>query len=446
MNMPSLTGLAGLGVAAACWQQIRSLAARLSAVLVVQVTAEQTLAKAVRYYCWTRCRRSPVGSRRYTSQNAFVRPLARYQQIATERTPGQPIVFWKGWRPLLLGTYGYDNGSADDERVTFRFLRGTFDPDALVEEALAGYNELFHSETANVDRKVRRYHVHRVTGRDKSVMYAGLQSGPPTSGGEPCAPPKALADSEIIGGVSLDRVLGWQPGDLGPLDPANPLEAFAFPDESRELVEEARRWRKSEAWFKDKRVPWRRGWLLYGRPGTGKTSLVRAVAQLIDAPVFVYDLATLSNEEFTREWKSMLAQAPCVALMEDLDAVFHGRENVSGVEGGLTFDCLLNCIGGVEEAEGVFTVMTTNDLSKIDPALGVPGETGGISSRPGRLDRAVELKSLNKACRRRLASRILADCAEKIERTVHEGDGDTAAQFQERCSQIALAHYWRVQA
>jgi len=38
----------------------------------------------------------------------------------------------------------------------------------------------------------------------------------------------------------------------------------------------------------------------------------------------------------------------------------------------LTFDCLLNCLDGVERADGIFTVITTNDLSKIDPALGLP--------------------------------------------------------------------------
>ena len=54
----------------------------------------------------------------------------------------------------------------------------------------------------------------------------------------------------------------------------------------------------------------------------------------------------------------------------------------------LTFDCLLNCLDGVERTDGIFTIVTTNDISKVDPALGQPrklpdGTTEFISTRPG---------------------------------------------------------------
>ena len=38
----------------------------------------------------------------------------------------------------------------------------------------------------------------------------------------------------------------------------------------------------------------------------------------------------------------------------------------------LTFDCLLNCLDGVERSDGIFTIISTNDVSKVDPALGQP--------------------------------------------------------------------------
>ena len=53
----------------------------------------------------------------------------------------------------------------------------------------------------------------------------------------------------------------------------------------------------------------------------------------------------------------------------------------------LTFDCLLNCLDGVERTDGIFTIISTNDISKVDPALGQPrkmpdGVLEFISTRP----------------------------------------------------------------
>jgi hypothetical protein len=110
----------------------------------------------------------------------------------------------------------------------------------------------------------------------------------------------------------------------------------------------------------------------------------------------------------------MQLNVPCIALIEDIDNVFHGRENISRKHGmmsflmaskkkdgeadqpppsPLTFDCLLNCLDGVDRCDGVFTIVTTNSIDKIDPALGQPrklpdGTVEFISSRPGRIDKA----------------------------------------------------------
>src|SRR4029079_15091109 len=123
--------------------------------------------------------------------------------------------------------------------------------------------------------------------------------------------------------------------------------------------------------------------------------------------------------------------------IEDIDNVFHGRENIARkhspmplfLGGGrkddegrdpapmptpLTFDCLLNCLDGVERSDGIFTIITTNDVSKIDPAMGQPRKLpdGGvefISTRPGRIDKAVELTYMEPADKKVLAKRILGE-------------------------------------
>ena len=170
----------------------------------------------------------------------------------------------------------------------------------------------------------------------------------------------------------------------------------------------------------------------------------RALAQDLDLPVTSDDLATLDNRELREAWSRLLASAPCMALLEDVDGVFDGRTNKRGEAGGrLTFDGLLDCLGGLVVPRGVLTVVTTNHPEGLDPALGIARGDGTRSSRPGRLDRAVTFGPLDEAGRRHLAARVLdgLDAADQ-ERLVAEGAGDTGAQFVDRCAAFALAVSW----
>ena len=70
--------------------------------------------------------------------------------------------------------------------------------------------------------------------------------------------------------------------------------------------------------------------------GTALTGLVatcwgynRVIAEDLDMPVFIYDLASLMNNELQEAWSKMLSQTPCMAVIEDTDAVFHWRENMA---------------------------------------------------------------------------------------------------------------------
>jgi SpoVK/Ycf46/Vps4 family AAA+-type ATPase len=183
----------------------------------------------------------------------------------------------------------------------------------------------------------------------------------------------------------------------------------------------------------------------------------------------------MSNHDLIDAWTLMQVNVPCVALIEDIDNVFNGRENVARKNNPiplvlerkksdsqdskrppftpLTFDCLLNCLDGVERVDGIFTVITTNDLSKVDPALGQPrrmqdGSVEFISTRPGRIDKAVELTYMEMADKKRMARRILGEYPEQLREMIAfiERFADlqeTPAQFQERCGQIALAQFWK---
>eukprot|EP00913_Durusdinium_trenchii_P028434 g26662.t1 len=400
-----------------------------------------SVADAILLYLKKEFRASQWGPRAYLGRMLFVRPQRRVQLVSMEVTPPGGRMYWRGWRPLWIGR-GKDAPDDAEAGVTARnwepnsiviaFLRKMFDPDQLIVEATDWYNE---QVIKNQEAQGRRHAVRHIWG---SAGKSGV-------GGEIAAiqsrTPSSYSD---IHGCIQHRMLRWKFTELG-LEMPEPGCAFdnlALCEEAEALVSEARFWQESEDWYKSRGIPWRRGWLLHGAPGTGKTALARAIAEDLDLPVFAYDLASMHNDELQEHWTRMLAEVPCMALIEDIDAVFHGRRNVCGRDRQtLTFDCLLNCLDGIERADGLLVMVSTNRIDRVDTALGVPDERTG-STRPGRIDRVVELSALDDKGRRKLAKRILGEWTSEIDNVVSQGAGDTGAQFQERCARRALQmHY-----
>ncbi len=267
------------------------------------------------------------------------------------------------------------------------------------------------------------------------------------------------------------KILGVSPDDLGRdrKSDGKALENLFFPNEIKYLVNIIKLWVKSKEWYNSKNIPWKRGWLLYGPPGTGKTALARAFAEDLDLPLYYFSLSQLSNDQFIKSWQGMQLNVPCIALIEDIDNVFDQRKNVcqnvlsfsnfisnepksldNKITLPLTFDTLLNCIDGVDKTDGIFTIITTNDLSKIDPSIGIPkiledGKPIFISSRPGRIDTAIELTYMTKENKIKMANKILGefhDVLKEVFGHIDENNVETPAQFQEYCSQIAIKEYW----
>lgn len=427
-----------VGLVAALWSRLKTVGAMALSRLVVRLEVDEAARDAVQAYTWRHFRRAALGgARRYGAYSAFVRPVGRRQEVAYEGFGTEPLVFWRGWRPLVVRMA---TGKVTDHQVgsgctaSLWFLRGTFDPDALVADAVAEHN----AELQNAVVGGRRYRVRHLSGTLGDVRRGG---GPDTM--ESAAPPKSAGYRDDSRRPDR-RLLRLAPDDLGePIDGADPVGRLALPAAGHELVAAGRRWLGAEKWYKARRVPWRMGWLLYGSPGNGKSSLVRAIAQELDLPVFAFDLATMSNRNLQAAWGEVAENAPAVALFEDIDAVFDRRKNVTNAQGGATFDCLLNLLSGVGDSSGVLTVVTTNRVEMLDDALGRPDPArGGFSTRPGRIDRAVELPPPDEAGRRLIAARILADAPDLIAGTVAAGAGDSGAQFEDRCARLALARYW----
>jgi chaperone BCS1 len=126
--------------------------------------------------------------------------------------------------------------------------------------------------------------------------------------------------------------------------------------------------------------PYRRGYLFYGQPGTGKTTTAVVLASHFKLPIYYLQLGSIASDQILA---SLLRKVPkrSIILIEDIDVAQNNRESDSSdYHGRVTLSGLLNSLDGVAAYEGSIIICTTNYVDKLDPAL----------KRPGRLDMHIE--------------------------------------------------------
>lgn len=435
MNAPAtggsnmLVGGALISVVVGLWGRIKVWAAKIMSLFVVKIECEGHAGRAMAILINKEFKSSPLGEKKYSGHQEYVRPERRSQIVAFESIPTEPTIWWRHHRPLVVT----GDGGTD---IVLSFLRGTYSRDTLVMEAV----DAFNAEKNRKDWKSGdRFHVRKCHGSIGNSR-GGLEK---TRGkGAEVDAPTAVNTSQT---KLTARPLRWLREEIGQPKNGGAIGRLSLGPDAISAMQEAVLWRDSEDWFKARSIPWKRGWLLYGGPGTGKTIFTRALGQELNMPIFSFDLATMTNKDFSDEWSKMMGWSPCIALFEDNDSVFCGRENVAanGMENGLTFDGFLNCLDGVENTDGIFVVVTTNDISKLDPAIGNPTNGESMSTRPGRIDRAIEFLALDRDGRVKMANRIMEGLPEdQWKHLVDEYGSDTGAQFQERCCRLALQLFW----
>ncbi|KAK7025195.1 mitochondrial chaperone BCS1 [Favolaschia claudopus] len=185
------------------------------------------------------------------------------------------------------------------------------------------------------------------------------------------------------------------------------------PGISELLVDDARDFLESKTWYAARGIPFRRGYLLYGAPGSGKTSIISSIAGELGLDVYIISLSRAGLDDSSLS--ELISNLPekCVALMEDIDAAFTQSLNRDAVQSTvadddgkppppgvtpppstsrLSLSGLLNALDGVGAQEGRILYATTNKYSALDEAL----------IRPGRLDLHIEFKLASRYQARKL--------------------------------------------
>lgn len=180
-----------------------------------------------------------------------------------------------------------------------------------------------------------------------------------------------------------------------------------------------------EAEYKRIGMPFKQTYLLYGEPGTGKSSLIKAFANETGRHCVLVQWSRIkTSSDFYKLCNqikidsNVLSQSEYILVFEDFDAnndsTIKIRDNLKNPElqdllnkvidnnkellndnlskdrsewkiekeDELTLDAVLNALDGINELRDAVIVFTTNDIKSIDPAL----------IRPGRIDRKIEMK------------------------------------------------------
>ena len=196
---------------------------------------------------------------------------------------------------------------------------------------------------------------------------------------------RQLAVSSTEGKTIIYTAWGaeWRP--FGQPRRARALPSVVLGKGKRQAIEsDVRRFMQRGWWYAERGIPYRRGYLLHGSPGSGKSSFIFALAGSLDLSICLLNLSErgLTDDKLNH----LLSNAPerCILLLEDVDAAFLGRSKATeadGYQANVTFSGLLNSLDGVASSESRIIFMTTNHVERLDEAL----------IRPGRVDCIEEL-------------------------------------------------------
>ena len=176
---------------------------------------------------------------------------------------------------------------------------------------------------------------------------------------------------------------------------------------AEQVQEDVSQWLGSRELYEEHGVPWKRGMILVGPPGNGKTHMIKALANTFALSIlyvrgFSSEMAS-DAQNIRAVFDKARACAPAMLILEDLDTLVNA-ENRS---------YFLNELDGFARNTGILTVASANNPANLDPAL---------LNRPSRFDRRYVF-SLPEASER---ARYLQQFTSSLDSRLRLGDHEAA--------------------
>ncbi|KAL8897263.1 MAG: hypothetical protein Q9192_002666 [Flavoplaca navasiana] len=204
--------------------------------------------------------------------------------------------------------------------------------------------------------------------------------------------------------VFTPRTASWE--KFGEPRRKRTLESVILDEGVKEhIVADVKDFLRSEQWYYDRCIPYRRGYLLHGVPGSGKSSFIQALAGHLDYNIAMVNLSERGLTDDRLNYLITILPKRTFVVLEDVDAAFSGRtmSDESGYRGAnVTFAGLLNAIDGITSSEERILFLTTNHVERLDAAL----------IRPGRVDMTVRLGEATRYQAAKLWNRFYGDIDE----------------------------------
>jgi SpoVK/Ycf46/Vps4 family AAA+-type ATPase len=117
-------------------------------------------------------------------------------------------------------------------------------------------------------------------------------------------------------------------------------------------------------------IPYKSNILLYGKPGTGKTSTILTIASMLNTHIGVIPISReITDSKLVHAFNNVKKKDFKIIVMEDIDCLFIDRKSHDTEKNSITLSGLLNCLDGLCRNEGIIVFLTTNRIDALDDAL-----------------------------------------------------------------------------
>lgn len=176
---------------------------------------------------------------------------------------------------------------------------------------------------------------------------------------------------------------------FAPMSPRSIDTLYFSNNEKDDVINHIDRFNNHKAFYESRQILYKTGILLYGKPGTGKSSFVKALATKYGRSIINVNIASLQSIDLNALAQSIVVddRREYIVLFEDIDTLFLNRtdSNLRSSD-NLVINKLLQFLDSNSSPTNVIFIATTNHIERLDDAL----------LREGRFDLKVEVKPLKR--------------------------------------------------